>query len=135
MPTDTIKIVRTTPLKDLLNKMRGKWAGPHNVIWQKNAAHIAEIIKRYDLKPISKEQMEKLKPAKTAPGIVFDFKNGIPADRHVHYMGKVYLLNEKQWKDFVEPILKDFSEKLAKTGTIRLENLNIVSGVMEETKR
>lgn len=135
MPTDTIKIQRTTRLKDLLDKMRGKWAGPHNVIWEKNAAHIAEIIKRYSLTPMSKEQMEKLKPTKTAPATVLDFKHGIPADRHVHYMGKVYLLNEKQWKDFVGPILKDFSEKLARTSTISLENLNIVSGVMEETRR
>ena len=41
---------------------------------------------------------------------------------HLHYKGEIYLLNEKQWKDFSSKVLQDFSKKLAATIPLALRH-------------
>ena len=40
---------------------------------------------------------------------------------HLHFRGDVYLLNEKQWKDFSIKVIKDFQAKLSRVNTVSFE--------------
>jgi hypothetical protein len=49
---------------------------------------------------------------------------------HLHYKNNIYVLTDKQWKEFTRPILKTFGEKLATTRSISFRDMTDIAGMM-----
>lgn len=102
-------------------------------IWLTKLDLLAKFIQNEGLKPID----EKLSSAViTRPPLeakfkdVTDIRGGIRAP-HLHYGGKLYILDNVQWKKFSEVLIADFKEKLNSVNTISFEKALEISDVID----
>ncbi len=105
--------------------------------WAKNAKVVNKYITAHKLEEITNHHLSTgrvLKEAnlsKKTPELRKELKNGGMRVPHLHYDGKIFLLDELQWKDFSKTIINDFRLKLEKANSINYEQLMELSGAME----
>ena len=92
------------------------------------------IIKTFKLRPA--EQIGVMSGAKATVALARKPKKpagpiaGIPA-AHLHYEGQIFLLDDRQWKDFSTKLMAEFTNKLSKTKVVSFEQLQKISSIME----
>ncbi len=107
--------------------INGGWPGP----WVINEARVKEFIDENKLKPVSQEslQLRALEPEAKAsqeakllvnPIYIIDPRGGM-RNPHLHYRGKIYLLDSELWNKFSGQIVREFSKKLAKANSVSYE--------------
>lgn len=103
-----------------------KWiyGGPRD-IWVKNEKMLGELIAKWKLQPYA-AQAGKNKAFMYDPGI----RGGIRM-AHLHAKGNIYLVDEKQWKDFSGRVIRDFQAKLEKAQSVSFEQLMDISEAVE----
>ncbi len=106
-----------------------KWiyGGPRD-IWIKNAKFLGELVQKWKLQAYSFEAGR----AKNAKALIFDpdIRGGIRL-AHLHFKGNVYLVNERQWKEFTGKVIKDFQAKLAAAPSVNFEQLMDLSDAVD----
>ena len=105
--------------------------------WRAYRDRIGQYIKRCDLKPAltpAELLLEELKPLIGREQSLRIRIPPFPGDRgpHLHYDGKLYLLTDKQWKEFSQPILKEMSQKLMKAATVPFEEFMNVTDTLNK---
>lgn len=116
--------------------INGGWPGP----WVINELQIKEFIVKYKLKPISHESLPtraleheaKASPEaklQVNPIYIIDPRGGM-RNPHLHYRGQIYLLDSELWNKFSGQIVREFSEKLAKTNSVSYNQLVELSDTM-----
>jgi hypothetical protein len=118
------------------------WFGIPAPFWIVNLKAIGQFIEKFDLKPIGPESLPDIPmdpqysmgqeialraygPMKPRP-----FPGGIKIP-HLHFKGDLFVLNEKQWKEFSADILKGFQSKLAKANTVSFGQVMEISDVID----
>jgi hypothetical protein len=92
--------------------------------WVKDFKLIEKFIRKYKLSPQTKlipNLPSKVKPAH--PFIPDSSIHGGMRTPHIHFKNDIYILNEKQWKNFSESVLKNFRSTLEKVNTVNFEQL------------
>lgn len=116
--------------------INGGWPGP----WIVNEDRVKKFIEINKLNPMSHESFQpralevKEKAAIEAksqvnPIYIIDPRGGM-RNPHLHYKGKIYLLDSKQWNKFSTEVVKDFSKKLAEANSVTYEQLVELSDAM-----
>lgn len=110
--------------------------------WLKNIKMIEQVIREWKLEPVPAESLMtevplaplgvmsgeqekaplRIRPRSIAGGI------RIP---HLHFREDIYLLDEKQWRDFSSKVVKDFQAKLAKVNTVSFEQVMEISEAVD----
>lgn len=116
--------------------INGGWPGP----WIINEARVRKFIELNKLNPVSQESIQtraleletkagrEIK-SQINPIYIIDPRGGM-RNPHLHYKGKIYLLDSKQWNKFSGEIVKEFSKKLAAANSVTYEQLVELSDVM-----
>ncbi len=105
--------------------------------WAKNAKVVSKYINAHKLEELSNHHLSTgivLKEANLSKKVQEnrkELKNGGMRVPHLHYDGKIFLLDELQWKEFSKTIIGEFQQKLAKANSINYEQLMELSGAME----
>ncbi len=105
--------------------------------WAKNAKVVNKYINAHKLEEFSNHHLsigKVLKEANLSKKVQEnrkELKNGGMRVPHLHYDGKIFLLDEQQWKEFSKTIIDEFQQKLAKANSINYEQLMELSGAME----
>ncbi|HIH43577.1 MAG TPA: hypothetical protein HA257_00410 [Candidatus Methanoperedenaceae archaeon] len=115
--------------------INGGWPGP----WVVFEDRVGRFIEANKLKPLAKESLqirtleaEGKEPEASSqinPIFRWDIRGGMRSP-HLHYRGRIYLLDSKQWTKFSGELLKDFSKKLAEAGSVSYENVVELSNTM-----
>jgi hypothetical protein len=95
--------------------------------WVLYAKNVQRFIEANKLRPVSKEVLglglgKTQAMEKISMHYPWWYFGGMKA-AHLHYKGELYVLNKKQWSDFSNQIIKEFSEKLAGAKTVNFEQL------------
>lgn len=129
-----------------------KWiVGMPADFWLVNEGLVAQFIRTNKLKPVSQESLltnvgvtgaiAKTSRKRTPAMDRIDLERTIDIDHiiniyggkrvpHLHYRGKIYLLNQRQWERFSSKIIKEFTAKLAKAKTVNFEHFMEMTDVM-----
>jgi hypothetical protein len=59
-----------------------------------------------------------------------DIRGGLKI-AHIHFKDEIYLLNEKQWQAFCQPLMKEFQAKLAKASAVTFDQLSEINQALE----
>ena len=102
-----------------------KWiyGGPRD-IWIRNEKLLGELIAKWKLQPYA--QAGRNKAVMYDP----DIRGGIRL-AHLHAKGNIYLVDERQWKEFSGKVIKDFQAKLEKAQSVNFEELMDISDAVE----
>ena len=102
-----------------------KWiyGGPRD-IWIRNEKLLGELIAKWKLQPYA--QAGRNKAVTYDP----DIRGGIRL-AHLHANGNIYLVQEKQWKEFSGKVIKDFQVKLGSAQSVSFEQLMDISDAVE----
>lgn len=114
--------------------------------WIDNERKIGEFIEKNKISHVSrdtagvKEAIEALAPENSPENVadLIDSLSGIAGGiriPHFHYKERLYLLNQKQWKEFSGGIVKELSERLASSGVVDIQDLVSISNVVGSIKR
>ncbi len=94
---------------------------------------IAEFLRANKIKPFAEQQIShnvemksELRKPQPDPWMIY---GGIKVP-HLHYNGQVFMLNEKQWKEFSGSMLTKVKDKLAHTNEVSFEQLMELSSVV-----
>ena len=130
-------------IKDELLLMHLRFGMPPYIFWENYKDFIQNRIEKFNLEPldITVDVAKSSVPERSSRNIAFeenraltlkpiDFPGGI-RNPHFHFDGKIYLLNERQWKDFSKDIIKSFQEKLAKVGSVNFEKIMRLSNAID----
>jgi hypothetical protein len=49
---------------------------------------------------------------------------------HIHWNGDIYNFTEKAWAEFSQEVMKDFSTRLAKAGSVSMNQVNVMGKAM-----
>ncbi len=107
--------------------INGGWPGPW-VIYEDRVKKFIEVNK---LKPISNESLQARElegksnievKSQVNPIYIIDPRGGM-RNPHLHYRGKIYLLDSKQWNKFSGELVREFSKKLAEANSVTFEQL------------
>lgn len=106
--------------------------------WLKNHDMIQKIIDEYKLKAVSAEMRSHMPASMRAAKIESELTairpqpiwGGIKIP-HLHFNGDIFLLDEKQWKDFSSKIMKEFQGKLSRANAVSFEQLMKVSDAVD----
>lgn len=109
-----------------IDRLEMKWIGGAPMdFWVRHHAEVERYIKENKLAPFTARIREipralyMVPPAPTAEAAGrFDWPNGGMRIAHLHWKGEIYMLTDKQWRDFSAGILKDFRARLAVVKTI-----------------
>lgn len=118
-------------------------------IWARSEIFIKDFIKKNGLKPVSDIYLDPVSAA--AGGVIIDgmvgeyfegslsnfskeaslrwpipFPGGLKGP-HVHFQEKVFFLNDKQWRNFSNGVIKDIQEKLSRANEIGFQELIEIS--------
>lgn len=118
-----------------------KWdgeAGGNRLFWLSKLEIIAEMVNRYDLSPISEELIPA--GAYAAPAQIFSEARSLDAAKipirwpcggikepHLHYGQKLFMLDQKQWQEFSNMVVKDCTQRLASAESINITQLIDIS--------
>jgi len=116
--------------------INGGWPGP----WIINEGRVRKFIELNKLNPVSQESIQtraleletkagRGTKSQINPIYIIDPRGGM-RNPHLHYKGKIYLLDSKQWNKFSGEIVKEFSKKLAAANSVTYEQLIELSDVM-----
>lgn len=109
--------------------------------WLTNLEAIKGAIEQYKLTPVPREhlmqmggveQVRAMADERAQATLVFprpDFPGGLKIP-HFHFKGDVYLLDEKQWRDFSAKVIKDFQTRLDRVNTVSFEQVMELSEVV-----
>lgn len=70
----------------------------------------------------SRVAAEKVRP--------IDIRGGLKL-AHIHFKNEIYLLNERQWQAFCQPLMKEFQAKLSKASTVTFDQLSEINQALE----
>jgi len=104
--------------------------------WLVNAAFIKEFIIKEKLKDVTETTVLPVKAAGEnvlSANIVKeygDIRGGMRAP-HLHYNGKVFMLDKKQWNKFSETILAQLREKLNSVNSVSFEQVMEISDTID----
>lgn len=104
-------------------------------LWNMHAKLVEKIIKNSELEVMQHSAIRSDVAKKISSEQEYArwyLKNGGMKAPHLHYNGEIYLLNKKQWSEFSNEILKEFSKKLAETKTVSFGQLMDLSESMNE---
>lgn len=112
-----------------MRRLVWKWGIPAP-IWLKNLKLIEEKINKFNLHPVNSELLPA-EPQAVTMGVRDKEEARLMIKRppipggikipHLHFKGDIYLLDEKQWKEFSSQVVTDFQAKLNRV------NVNAVS--------
>lgn len=111
--------------------------GGRLAFWEKNARVANEFINANKLEAFTNHHLStgkvlsKANSAKELEESLKHLKNGGMRVAHLHHDGKIFLLDDQQWKEFSKTVIDGFQEKLAKANSINYEQLMEISGAME----
>ncbi len=105
-----------------------KWiyGGPRD-IWIRNEKLLGELIAKWKLQPYAAVAGKK------AYMYDPDIRGGIRL-AHLHAKGNIYLVDEKQWKDFSGRVMRDFRARLESAQSVNFEQLMDLSEAVEGVK-
>lgn len=123
-----------------------KWdgeAGGNRLFWLSKIEIIAEIVNRYDLTPISEElipagayaastQILQETRSLNAAKIPIRWPCGGIKEPHLHYGQKLFILDQRQWQEFSDMVVKDCTQRLASAGSINITQLIDISESVAE---
>lgn len=103
-------------------KNGGRWD-----IWAAEIPRVRNFIKEHNLTPLKDApfQFQRESMAEKASGIPFYYPwpwGGMKI-AHLHFGRDIYLLNEKQWRDFSNQIMDSYKQKLANVKTVSFDQL------------
>lgn len=104
--------------------------------WLVNSAFIKEFIIKEKLKDVTEATILPVKAASEnvlSANIVKeygDIRGGMRAP-HLHYNGKVFMLDKKQWNKFSETILAQLREKLNSVNSVSFEQVMEISDTID----
>jgi hypothetical protein len=110
-----------------------KWGRPAE-LWFQHQELVQELVDRHRLQATTLRSAMK---AQAEQGeATFQTLRPQPIDGgmrvpHLHLGDQVYRLNSEQWKEFSANVVKTFSAKLAKAGTVSLGRLIELSSVVD----
>ena len=95
-------------------------------IWLKNIELIEKVIRAEKLRPLDREHVAYMVPSQAAPTKApVPFKNpeifGGIRMAHLHFKNDIYLLDDRQWRDFSTAVVKAFQEKLSAAKSVGFE--------------
>jgi hypothetical protein len=97
------------------------WAGGKEDFWLAYSDQVAQFAREEKLMPVAtiSASGKQLRSTEMV-GDIEEIYGGMRVP-HLHYQGKVFVLNAEQWNRFSGEIIKDFSKKLAKSKTVSFE--------------
>src|SRR3990172_10239212 len=110
--------------------------------WLKNLKMIEQTIRELKLEPVPTESLmtevhhapmgAMAREQEKAPLRIWPrpIPGGIRIP-HLHFRRDIYLLNERQWKDFSVKVIKDFQAKLSKVNTVSFEQAMEISEAVD----
>ena len=102
---------------------------PPYEFWNNFAEIINEFQKAGSFRLVTQEERDL--PSKQAEFI--GETHGGRRGPHLHYQGKTYLVDAKQWKEFSDKVVKEFQKKLEHANAIPIQQLqeldSIISGL------
>ena len=118
------------------------WMGIPAPFWITNLKQIGQFIQKNEIKPVAPEFLPDISmdpqislgqelalrsyvPIKPRP-----FPGGIKVP-HFHFKGDLFVLTDKQWKEFSADIVKGFQAKLAKANAVNFEQVIEISEVID----
>lgn len=118
----------------------GKLGGIPATIWIRNASLIRELVRKFAIKPATDgPQAPHLAALSAAVGERLEVASvikrpPIPGGMrvpHLHLDGEVYLLNDKQWKEFTGKMIKDLQSRLSRVSAVSFEQAVDLSETIE----
>lgn len=110
-----------------------QFADYQEVIIGGNGGNWAFFSKAKDLigKFIQEKQITAMQPATIKSFTDFGIRGGNKA--HLHYDGKIYPLDNKQWADFSHQIIEDVKTKLGKVKEVGFEEGMLLGSMSQQT--
>jgi hypothetical protein len=116
------------------------WVGIPRDFWVVNVDFIGQFIKKNGLNPVEAEHlggsefgalpMAEGNRAATVAWKPRPFPGGLRAP-HLHFKGDLFQLSREQWADFSKTVMKGFSEKLSRAGTVTFDKVIEVSDAID----
>jgi hypothetical protein len=110
------------PIWQAVIDRKWRWGIP-SPIWLRDMGRIGEIIKEMNLKPMAEGTLRSVEVERTSADPKYlpklpPLPGGIKIP-HLHFDGKVFLMNEEQWEKFAGGVVIDgLKAKLKKTRTV-----------------
>jgi len=118
------------------------WMGIPAPFWIINHKPIGQFIQKNEIKPVAPELLpdlpmepqfsmgQEMALRAFAPIKPRTYAGGIKIP-HFHYKGDLFVLTDKQWKEFSADIVKGFQSKLARANTVNFEQVIEISEVID----
>jgi len=118
-------------------------AGGNRLFWLSKIDLVSRIVDHYDLKPISEEMIPAgayASPVQLMHETRFLEIAKIPIrwpcggikEPHLHFGSKLYMLNQQQWQEFSETVVKDCQLRLSSASSINVTQLMDISESVAE---
>ena len=127
--------------EDLYERLVSKYGGRFDY-WIKYVEVVAQFVEKYKIPPVEREHLlmddpvplispKEMKELADIPKIrpYPPFPGGLRIP-HLHLRGDIYLLTDKQWKEFSGMAVKNLQEKLGTVGTVGFDQLMELSETM-----
>ncbi len=117
-----------------------KLGGIPATIWLRNASLIKELVRKFGIKPATEgPQATHLAALSVAVGERLEVPSVIKRPPipggirvpHLHLDGDVYLLNDKQWKEFSGKLIKQLQSRLSRVNAVSFEQAVELSETIE----
>jgi hypothetical protein len=104
-------------------------------MWMVLRKVIGRFIEKHQIPAVPQEHLplgtmhapvEKMEATEALPFKPYPFPGGIHIP-HLHLKGELYLLNRKQWKEFVGDTIRGFQEKMERANNITFYQLMEIS--------
>lgn len=115
--------------EELYWKNGGRWD-----IWVREVSRVKSFIKENNLKPLRDAPFllqGEAAAAKAGSFPIYPWPNGGMKIAHLHFGRDIYVLNERQWKDFSTQIMDSYKEKLSKVNVVNFDQLMEFSDAVE----